>query len=110
MTLLWLFVLLWLLAWAVAQAFVPVAVGWLLRYPGGRSQPRRILLVCALPWLVPFTAIVAMADAIYQAGELSVMELLDAYRTELETWQQSIDSAQAARTTFIQLQQLEKQY
>lgn len=51
----------------------------------------------------------AIAEASYQAGELSVMELLDAYRTDLETWLQYVDNAHAARTTFIQLQQLEGQ-
>lgn len=51
----------------------------------------------------------AIAEASYQAGELSVMELVDAYRTELDTRLQYIDSARAARTTFIQLQQLEGQ-
>lgn len=48
-----------------------------------------------------------IAEASYQAGELSIMELVDAYRTELDTWQRYIDSARAARITFIQIQQLE---
>lgn len=50
-----------------------------------------------------------IAEASYQAGELGIMELLDAYRTELDTWLQYIDSARAARATFIQLQQVEGQ-
>lgn len=51
----------------------------------------------------------AIAEASYQAGELSVMELVDAYRTELDTRLQYIDSARAARATLIQLQRLESQ-
>lgn len=51
----------------------------------------------------------AIAEASYQAGELGVMELVDAYRTELDTRLQYIDSAWGARTTFIQLQLLEGQ-
>lgn len=51
----------------------------------------------------------SIAEASYQMGELSIMELLDAYRTELDTWQRYIESAKAARATFIQLQQLEGQ-
>lgn len=51
----------------------------------------------------------AMAEASYEAGEMNVMELLDAYRAELDTRLQYIDSARAARATFIQLQQLEGQ-
>lgn len=62
MTLLWLFVLLGLLGWALTQAVVPLGITWLKHAPGPlRARPRRILLVGALPWLIPFTAIVAMA-------------------------------------------------
>ncbi len=49
----------------------------------------------------------AITEASYQAGELTIMELVDAYRTELDTWQQYLDSAQAARNTFIEIQLLE---
>lgn len=51
----------------------------------------------------------AMAEANYQAGEVTIMELVDAYRAELDTRQQYIDSARSARATFIELQQLEGQ-
>lgn len=62
MTLLWLFALLGLLGWALAQTLVPFTLEWLKKCPAqGRSQPRRILLVAALPWLVPMTAALAMA-------------------------------------------------
>lgn len=62
MTLLWLFVLLWLLGWVLALVFVPVAISWLVHNSrGGQPQPRHVLLVCALPWLVPLTATLAMA-------------------------------------------------
>lgn len=61
MMLVWLFVVLGLLGWALAQILLPVIIGGLLRFPGSsQSQPRRILLVSALPWLIPLTAIVAM--------------------------------------------------
>lgn len=62
MTLLWLFALLWLLTWALAQAITPLALEWLKRSPGHPSfQPHRIVLVGALPWLIPLTATLAMA-------------------------------------------------
>ncbi len=61
MTLLWLFMLLWVVGWALAQLLVPAAIGWQNRYPGNtQSQPRRILLVCALPWLIAGMATLAM--------------------------------------------------
>lgn len=61
MTLLWLFALLWLLGWVLAQPFMPLAIDWLTQSRGhAQSQPRRILIVCALPWLVPLTATLAM--------------------------------------------------
>lgn len=50
-----------------------------------------------------------IAEASYQADELTIMELVDAYRTELDTCQQYLDSARAARTTYIEIQQLEGQ-
>lgn len=62
MTLIWLFALLWLLGWAFAQTLLPFAIEWLKRSSGDLgSRPRRVLLVCALPWLVPLTATAAMA-------------------------------------------------
>ena len=62
MTLLWLFVLLWLLGWALALVLMPVAINCLVRYPGSsQSHPRRVLLVSALPLLIPSAATVAMA-------------------------------------------------
>jgi cobalt-zinc-cadmium efflux system outer membrane protein len=50
-----------------------------------------------------------LAESSYGAGELGVMELLDAWRTELETRLQYLDTARAARATLIQLQNLEGQ-
>ncbi len=47
-----------------------------------------------------------LAEASYQAGELSVMELLDAYQSDLETDQQYINTALKARCAYIQLQYL----
>lgn len=62
MTLAWLFVLLWLLGWALAQPLMPIGITWLQRGAGPLPpKPRHVLLVCALPWLVPFTTILAMA-------------------------------------------------
>lgn len=62
MTLIWLLALLWLLGWAFAQTLLPFALEWLKRSAGELdSRPRRVLLVCALPWLVPLTATAAMA-------------------------------------------------
>lgn len=61
MTLLWLFVLLWLLGWVAAQVLVPAAIGWLLHFrSSNKIQPRHILLISAIPWLIPFMATLAM--------------------------------------------------
>ncbi|WP_196229755.1 TolC family protein [Teredinibacter turnerae] len=47
-----------------------------------------------------------LAEASYQAGELSVMELLDAYQSDLEANAQYIDTALEARLAYIQIQHL----
>ena len=49
----------------------------------------------------------AIAESSYQAGEIGIMELIDAYVSEQSTGQRYIASALAARLTYIQLQQLE---
>lgn len=62
MTLLWLFALVGLIGWALAQALMPFAVRALTLYPAAPGlQPRRVLLVGALPWLVPLAFISTMA-------------------------------------------------
>lgn len=47
-----------------------------------------------------------IAELAYQAGELSVMELLDAWQTELELALQAIELEYAARVAAIELMQL----
>lgn len=47
-----------------------------------------------------------LAEASYQAGELSVMELLDAYQSDLETADAYIEAALHARLALIKLQNL----
>ena len=47
-----------------------------------------------------------LAELSYQGGELSVMELLDAYQSDLATTQHLIDLSLQARLAFIQLQHL----
>ena len=47
-----------------------------------------------------------IAEAAYGGGAINIMELIDAYRTELDTWRTFIDRALDARETFIQLQRL----
>lgn len=47
-----------------------------------------------------------LAEASYQAGELSVMALLDAYQSDIETAEQFINTALEARLAYIQLQYL----
>lgn len=47
-----------------------------------------------------------LAEASYQAGELSVMELLDAYQSDLAVNEQYIDAALQARLAYIQIQHL----
>lgn len=62
MTLLWLFILLGLIGWALAQTLVPVAIRALKLHPAAPGlQPRRVLLVGALPLLVPLALISTMA-------------------------------------------------
>lgn len=48
-----------------------------------------------------------LAEASYQAGELDIMQLLDAYRSDLQTTEQSIAAALDARLAYIQLQFLQ---
>lgn len=48
----------------------------------------------------------AIAETAYRAGEITIMELIDAYRTEMGTRQSYIDRALDARLTYIQLQRL----
>lgn len=45
-----------------------------------------------------------IAEHAYDAGEISVMELIDAHRTELNARQTFLEHALAARRTYIQLQ------
>ena len=47
-----------------------------------------------------------LAEISYQAGELTVMELLDAYQSDLATAQRLIEVSLQARLSYIQLQQL----
>lgn len=46
--------------------------------------------------------LIGMAEAAYEAGEISVMELMDAWRAELDTQLQLIGSAFAARRAYIE--------
>lgn len=48
----------------------------------------------------------AIAEEAYQAGELTTMELIDAYRSEMELRRRFIARALDARTTFIEIQRL----
>lgn len=50
--------------------------------------------------------LIGMAEAAYEAGEISVMELMDAWRAELDTQLQLIGSALAARRAYIEWQAL----
>ncbi|MDO3385309.1 TolC family protein [Gilvimarinus sp. SDUM040013] len=50
-----------------------------------------------------------LAELSYQGGELSVMELLDAYQSDLATTQRLIDSSLQARRAHIQLQHMNGQ-
>lgn len=47
-----------------------------------------------------------VAESAYAAGEISVMELIDAHRSELAARQQTIDRALAARRAYIELLRL----
>ena len=51
-------------------------------------------------------SLVAIAETAYQAGELSVTELIDAHRTELAVAREHVHSARAARESYIELQYL----
>ncbi|PLW82513.1 hypothetical protein CWI75_12240 [Kineobactrum sediminis] len=48
--------------------------------------------------------LIGMAEAAYEAGEISVMELMDAWRAELNTQLQLISSSLAARQAYIDWQ------
>lgn len=48
--------------------------------------------------------LIEMAEAAYQAGEITVMELMDAWRAELNTQLKLIDSALSARQAYIEWQ------
>jgi outer membrane protein TolC len=48
--------------------------------------------------------LIGMAEAAYEAGEISVMELIDAWRADLDTQLQLIGSALAARRAYIEWQ------
>lgn len=51
-------------------------------------------------------SLAAIAESAYAAGEIGVVELIDAHRTELAAQRESFKRALAARNTFIQLQLL----
>ena len=51
-------------------------------------------------------ALVATARAAYNAGEISIMALLDAYRADYELQERRLEHALAARQAYIQWQQL----
>lgn len=51
-------------------------------------------------------SLIRLSEASYQAGELSVMELIDAYQSDLEANEQYIDAALKARLAYIKLQYL----
>lgn len=54
----------------------------------------------------PDASLSRLAEISYHAGELGVMELLDAYASDQDTTDRYIDSALAARLAYIQLQYL----
>lgn len=54
-------------------------------------------------------SLAAIAESAYGAGEVSIMELIDAHRTALATRQAFVKRALDARNTFIQLQHLRGQ-
>ncbi|SDJ51162.1 TolC family protein [Microbulbifer yueqingensis] len=49
-------------------------------------------------------SLVAIAETAYEAGEISVLELIDAHRTELSTQREAVRRARAARQSYIKLQ------
>lgn len=52
------------------------------------------------------SSLTAIAESAYTAGEVSVIELLDAHRTELAAQQEFLSRSLAARTAYIELQLL----
>jgi outer membrane protein, heavy metal efflux system len=50
------------------------------------------------------TSFLAIAEAAYEAGEISVAELIDAHRTELTVARERIERARLARESYIELQ------
>ncbi|MFI2810847.1 TolC family protein [Microbulbifer sp. JSM ZJ756] len=49
-------------------------------------------------------SLVSIAESAYDAGEVSVLELIDAHRTELSAQREAVRRARAARQSYIQLQ------
>ena len=49
-------------------------------------------------------SLVSIAESAYAAGEIGVMELIDAHRTDLAAQREAIERAHAARESFIELQ------
>ncbi len=70
-----------------------------------RAQRRAALDVQASLESEP-SSLTAIAESAYRGGEIGIMQLIDAYRTELTSYQHFIDSALEARMTYIRLQRL----
>lgn len=49
-------------------------------------------------------SLIGIAESAYEAGELSVLELIDAHRTELSTQREAVRRARSARESYIKLQ------
>ncbi|HEY7772326.1 MAG TPA: TolC family protein [Marinagarivorans sp.] len=77
----------------------------LQRYRVNRDAAEKLQALTASPE----RSLGALAESSYQAGELNVMALIDAYQSELELAIQFIDTALEARVAFIQLQFLRGQ-
>lgn len=54
----------------------------------------------------PETSLASIAEAAYEAGEISVVELIDAHRTELSVQREADRRALMARQSFIELQMM----
>jgi Zn-dependent protease with chaperone function len=70
LSLLWLVFALASMAWLISAALTPLVLAWLLRVESdAATRSRRILLVAALPWLVPVSLVLAVG---FTAGSKAI--------------------------------------
>jgi outer membrane protein TolC len=70
----------------------------------GELQARRAGALLLSDHEAEETPFLSIAEAAYDAGEISVTELIDAHRTELTVARERIERSRLARESYIELQ------